>query len=130
LPSRLNAGGAKAPPQKGESATRTFTKKNDHSSQETTMLSLRMPRHPRQRITSNYRSTDPQSIEVSAHDCRNQTASRHDAQMFGARTQPRDPYAAWLKQREAEREREAHRQNPRDAWDDLRTQGFCAAGRG
>jgi hypothetical protein len=93
------------------------------------MLSLRTPRHPRQRISSNHRITDLQSIEVSRKDGSGQTASRHDAQMFGARTQPADPYAAWLKQREADREREAHRLNPRDAWDDLRTQGFCAAER-
>ncbi len=92
------------------------------------MLSLRTPRHPRQRISSN-RITDSQIIEVSRKDGSAQTASRHDAQMFGARTQPADPYKAWLKQREADREREAHRLNPRDAWDDLRTQGFCAAGR-
>ncbi len=90
------------------------------------MLSLRTPRHPRQRITSN-RNTDPQSIEVSAQDRRNLTATRHDAQMFAARSVAADPYKAWLKQREAEREREAHRLNPRDAWDDLRTQGFCSA---
>jgi hypothetical protein len=93
------------------------------------MLSLRTPRHPRQRISPN-RGTDPQSIAVSAQDCRNQTATRHDAQMFAARSVAADPYKAWLEQREAEREREAHRLNPRDAWDDLRTQGFCAAGRG
>lgn len=94
------------------------------------MLSLRTSRHPRQRISSHHRNADPQSIELSAQDCRNQTATRHDAQMFGARTQPADPYKAWLQQREAERERETRRLNPRDAWDDLITQGFCAAGRG
>jgi hypothetical protein len=93
------------------------------------MLSLRTPRHPRQRISPNYGITDPQTIEVSRKDGSEQTATRHDAQMFAARAQPADPYAAWLKQREAEREREAHRLNPRDAWDDLITQGFCAAER-
>jgi hypothetical protein len=57
-------------------------------------------------------------------------ASRHDSQMLGARTARCDPYAAWLEQREADREREAHRLNPHAAWDDLRTQSFCAVGRG
>jgi hypothetical protein len=49
--------------------------------------------------------------------------------MFTARAVPADPYTAWLEQREADRERDAHRLNPRDAWDDLRTQSFCAVGR-
>jgi hypothetical protein len=102
--------------------------KEQRTSQETTMLSLRTPR-PRQRISSTHRNTDSQGIEVSAQDCRNQTATRHEAQMFAARSVAADPYKAWLKQREAEREREAHSLNPRDAWDDLRTQGFYAAGR-
>jgi hypothetical protein len=55
-------------------------------------------------------------------------SSRHDAQLIAARRVSADPYAAWLEQREAERAREALRLNPRAAWDDLRTPGFCAVG--
>jgi hypothetical protein len=50
--------------------------------------------------------------------------------MLTARRVSADPYKAWLEQREADREREAHRLNPRNAWDDLRVQSFCAVGRG
>jgi hypothetical protein len=65
----------------------------------------------------------PESIELRGSA---QTSSRHDSRLFTTRTPSgADPYAAWLKQRESEREREAHRLNPRDAWDDLRLQGFC-----
>jgi hypothetical protein len=34
------------------------------------------------------------------------TMSRHEPQAFTARALPRDPYAAWLEQREAERQRD------------------------
>ena len=80
-------------------------------------------------VASTYDIAHPQSIELTAQDCRDRTVSRHDAaQMFTARTAPADPYTAWLKRREADREREAHTLNPRAAWDDLRTQGFCGSG--
>jgi hypothetical protein len=56
--------------------------------------------------------------------------SRHGSRLLTTRTAAAaDPYAAWLEQREAEREREARRLNPRDAWDDLRLQGFCVIAR-
>ncbi|HEV3321253.1 MAG TPA: hypothetical protein VG147_03575 [Solirubrobacteraceae bacterium] len=50
--------------------------------------------------------------------------------MFTRRIVPADPYTVWLQQREAEREREERRLNPRDAWDDLRSQSFCGIERG
>jgi hypothetical protein len=33
-----------------------------------------------------------------------QTMTRHEPEAFTARTLPRDPYAAWLEQREADRQ--------------------------
>ena len=74
--------------------------------------------------------THPQAIELSARGDSNRTAGRHDAQVLIRRTVPADPYAVWLEQREADREREARRLNPHDAWEDLRSQSFCAVGRG
>jgi hypothetical protein len=50
--------------------------------------------------------------------------------VFTRRIVPADPYTVWLQQREAEREREERRLNPRDAWDDLRSQSFCGIERG
>lgn len=46
---------------------------------------------------------DPWSVELSIRDAREQTASRHDAQMLTARAVPVDPYTAWLEQRESNR---------------------------
>jgi len=68
-------------------------------------------------------------------DGSDRTAHRHDVQMIAPRRRiSADPYTAWLEQREAQREadreREAHRLNPRAAWDDLRSQTFIATGRG
>jgi len=72
----------------------------------------------------------PESIEISAYRGSAQGSRRHDSRLPTTRTlSAADPYAAWLKQREAEREREARQLNPRDAWDDLRLQGFCVIGR-
>ncbi len=92
------------------------------------MRPLLAPRRSLQHVSPTCHA-DPQSIEPTTQEGRAQTASRHDPQMFTARAVPADPYAAWLEQREADRERDAHRLNPRDAWDDLRTQSFCAVGR-
>lgn len=94
------------------------------------MRPLRALKHSLQHTSSTDRIAHSRSIALSAQDGSNQTASRHDAQVLTGRTLPADPYAVWLKQREADREREEHRLNPRDAWDNLRTQSFCAIGRG
>jgi hypothetical protein len=72
----------------------------------------------------------PQSITPSAPASPDNMSSRHDAQLFTGRTVPVDPYKVWLEQREAERERERHSLNPHHAWENLRTQSFCAIGRG
>ncbi len=93
------------------------------------MRPLQALRHSLQHVTSTYHIAHPQSIELSAQDGPDQTASRHDTQMLTARTVSADPYTTWLEQREADREREEHRLNPRAAWDNLRTQSFCAVGR-
>jgi hypothetical protein len=81
-------------------------------------------RHPLRHVASTHHLARPQSIELSVQDVRDRTASRHAAQMLTSRTVPTDPYTAWLERREADREREEHRLNPRDAWDNLRTQSF------
>jgi hypothetical protein len=94
------------------------------------MRPLQTLRHSLQHASSTPHPVEPQNIELTVHDRRSQIASRHDAQMLTGRSVPADPYKVWLEQREANREREAHRLNPRDAWDDLRTQSFCAIGRG
>jgi len=75
-------------------------------------------------------TASPRNIELSVQAGPSRTASRHDAQVLVRRTVPADPYTVWLERREADREREEHRLNPRDAWDNLRTQSFCAVGRG
>lgn len=87
------------------------------------------PRHSLQDVSPTNDLADPQSIELFTRDRADHTASRHDVQMIAARSVSADPYKAWLEQREADREREAHRLNPRAAWDDLRSQSFCAVGR-
>jgi hypothetical protein len=94
------------------------------------MRLLQAPKHSRQHISSTCDIARSQSNKLSAQGGRDRTTSRHDAQMLLARTVSTDPYAAWLEQREADREREERRLNPRAAWDDLKTQGFSAAGRG
>lgn len=95
-------------------------------------MRLQSLRHSLQHAFSTYHIAHSQNIELSAQDGSARTASRHDTQMLTGRTRTvsADPYTAWLEQREADREREARRLNPRDAWDDLRTQSFCAVGRG
>lgn len=82
------------------------------------------PKHSLQDVASTCHIVDSQSIALSTNDRPHQTASRHDVQMIAARNVSADPYTAWLEQREADREREAHRLNPRAAWDDLRSQSF------
>ncbi len=96
------------------------------------MRPLQALRHSLQHGSSTHDVAGPQSIELSTQNMPYQTASRHDAQALTGRRRivPADPYKVWLQQREADREREEHRLNPRAAWDDLRSQIFCAPGRG
>jgi hypothetical protein len=96
------------------------------------MRPLQALRHSLQHGSSTDHIAHPQSIELSPQTMPYQTASRHDAQVLTGRRRivPADPYKVWLEQREADREREEHRLNPHAAWDDLRSQSFCAAGRG
>jgi hypothetical protein len=94
------------------------------------MRPLQALRHSLQHVSSTDPVTPPQSIPAPARDAPDLTASRHDAQVFTRRIVPADPYTVWLQQREAEREREERRLNPRDAWDDLRSQSFCGIERG
>ncbi len=94
------------------------------------MRPLRALRHSLPHASSTHHLAHPQSIELAVPPGPSQTASRHETHMLTARRVSADPYKAWLEQREADREREAHRLNPRNAWDDLRVQSFCAVGRG
>jgi hypothetical protein len=96
------------------------------------MRLLQSPKHLLQQVPSTYHVARLQNTERSAQQQgSNETANRHDAQMLTARARASaDPYKAWLEQREANREREERRLNPRAAWDDLRTQTFCSVGRG
>jgi hypothetical protein len=93
------------------------------------MRPLQALRHSLQHGSSTHHVARPQSIELSPQSGPGQTASRHDAQVLTGRIVPADPYKVWLAQREADREREERRLNPRAAWDDLRSQSFCAVGR-
>ncbi len=88
------------------------------------MRPLQTLRRSLQHVSFTGYFTRPQSIPAPAQDAPELTASRHDAQVFTRRIVPADPYAVWLQQREADREREERRLNPRDAWDDLRSQSF------
>jgi hypothetical protein len=92
------------------------------------MRPLQALRHSLQHGSSTHNIAPPRSIELSAQNGLYQ--SRHDAQVLTGRILPADPYKVWLEQRAADREREEHRLNPHAAWDDLRSQSFCAAGRG
>jgi hypothetical protein len=94
------------------------------------MRLLQASRQLLRRVPSIDDTAHPESVELSAHRGPASVASRHDSRLLATgTTAAADPYAAWLKQREADREREAYRLNPRDAWDDLRLQGFCVIGR-
>jgi hypothetical protein len=93
------------------------------------MRPLRALRHSLQHASSTHHLAHPQSIERAAQHDSSQTASRHEMDMLTARRVSADPYKAWLEQREADREREAHRLNPRNAWDNLRASSYCAVGR-
>jgi hypothetical protein len=84
-------------------------------------------KHSLQQTSSTSHIAHPQSIALSAQPAPDQTGSRHDALMLTARSVSADPYAAWLQQRKADREREAHSLNPRASWDDLRS--FCVVAR-
>jgi hypothetical protein len=67
------------------------------------MQLLQAPRHSLQHVSSPQYIPDWRSIELSAQDGPEETASRHDAQMLTARAVPVDPYTAWLEEREADR---------------------------
>lgn len=54
-------------------------------------------------VSSSSYIPDPWSIELSVRDAREQTGTRHDAQMLTARTVPADPYTVWLEEREGGR---------------------------
>jgi hypothetical protein len=94
------------------------------------MRAFQALRHPLRHVSSTGHGSPAHSIPAPAQDAPSLTASRHDAQVFTRRIVPADPYAAWLQQREAEREREERRRNPSDAWEDLRSQSFSALERG
>jgi hypothetical protein len=94
------------------------------------MRPLQTLRNSLQHISSTARITNSQSAGLRTPEGAEGIASRHDAQLLTGRSVPRDPYVVWLEQRKTEREREERRLNPRNAWDDLRTQSFCALGRG
>lgn len=95
------------------------------------MRPLQALKHTLRHSSSTNQIANPRSIALSAQDGPSRTASRHDAQVLRpGRIIPADPYAVWLRQREADREREEHRLNPRAAWDNLRSQSFSASGRG
>jgi hypothetical protein len=94
------------------------------------MRLLQAPRQLLRHASSIDETARPESIELSARRGSAHMPSHHGSRLLTTRTSAAaDPYAAWLKQREAEREREARHLNPRDAWDDLRLQGFCVIGR-
>ncbi len=90
---------------------------------------MRLLQAPRQllRNTSPIDGTPGRgAIELSARRSSAQVSGRQGPRPLTARNpSAADPYAAWLKQRESEREREARHLNPRDAWDDLRLQVFA-----
>jgi hypothetical protein len=111
------------------SATRALTNERQLSQEIVDMRRLQTYKHSLRHGSSACRIADPQRIEPSPQAGLVHTASRHDPQMLTPRAVSADPYAAWLERREAEREREAHRLNPRAAWDALRTQSVCAVGR-
>lgn len=94
------------------------------------MRLLQAPRQLFRHVSSSYDFTGPEGTQPSVQCCSAQVSTRHDERLLATRSRAAaDPYAAWLQQREAEREREARRLNPRAAWDDLRLQGFCVIGR-
>lgn len=95
------------------------------------MRPLQALKHTVRHSSATDQAASLRGIAQSAQDGPTRTASRHDAQVLRpGRIIPADPYAVWLRQREADREREEHRLNPRAAWDNLRSQSFSASGRG
>ena len=95
------------------------------------MRPLQALKHTLQHSSSTDHIANPRSLALSAHDGPSRTASRHDAQVLRpGRIVPADPYTVWLRQREADREREEDRLNPGAVWENLRSQSFCASGRG
>lgn len=94
------------------------------------MRPLQALKHTVRHSSSTDQAASPRSIAPS-QDGLTRTASRHDAQVLRpGRIVPADPYKVWLQQREADREQEEHRLDPRAAWDNLRSQSFYAIGRG
>lgn len=60
-------------------------------------------RHSRQQASLSHDPLRSWSGEMLAQGGPGEMSSRHDPQLIVARRIPADPYAAWLKQREAER---------------------------
>jgi hypothetical protein len=80
------------------------------------MQPLRVRRHPLRHASSTHYISQPGSIAVSTHGGLDQSESRYEPETFGVATATAadaDPYAAWLEQREADRQREDH---PRVRW--------------
>jgi hypothetical protein len=73
-------------------------------------MRLHAHRHSLQEVTPNVYIARPQAVQLSAQDRGAMSPSRHDAQMLAPHSAPVDPYAAFLQQREAEREREQPRE--------------------
>jgi hypothetical protein len=71
------------------------------------MQLLKRPGHTERRASSNKLGTDQRNVAPSVHDRLDRGEGRFEPQDFGARIVPRDPYAVWAKQREAERQPQA-----------------------
>jgi hypothetical protein len=67
------------------------------------MRFFQAPRHASRRTLSSRDDSHSWSSEPFAQDGPDRLASRHDPQLFSARTVPADPYKAWLQEREADR---------------------------
>ena len=87
------------------------------------MRPLQRSKHPLRHVSSSV--AHARGITLAAQEGVDQTPSRHDEQLLGARIVPRDPYAVWLAQRESERSREH-----RPAHWVMRQRGVCGSGAG
>lgn len=70
------------------------------------MRMLQAHRHSRRHDSSAHQYD--RSISLSAQDEADQMTGRHEPEILTLRALPQDPYAVWLEQREADREREGH----------------------
>jgi hypothetical protein len=64
---------------------------------------MQTPIDPLQYVSSRHYAAESWSVELSIRDAREEVASRHDEQVITARAVPVDPYAAWLQERESDR---------------------------